>query len=336
MATLDIFNDDAFSVTSLSQTITDIPDVPTKLGDKGLFAEEGISTTVIMIERQGSSIKLVPAAPRGGVREPVALGPRKLFPLQAIHLPQSWSVLADEVQGIRAFGSETEVEQVQRLVQKKIAVAKQSMDLTHEYQRVGALKGLVKDADGSTLLDVYDAFGMTQQTQFWDIAVAANGDPKASIITLKQMIQAKLGGRTFSKIRVICSLGFFTKLVQNTKMIKAWELWNAGAYQRTDQVHGGDFEFAGVVFEIYSGGTSAGDFIEDGFAYAYPEGVTGMFQTKFAPADYMETVNTEGLPYYARQEPMPFNKGVTGECQSNPIHFNSLPECVIKLSVAAS
>jgi hypothetical protein len=336
MATLDIFQDDAFSVTSLSSTITDIPDVPTKLGDKGLFQEEGISTTSFMIERQGSSIKLLPTAPRGGVREPVALGPRKLIPLHALHIPASWSVLADEVQGIRAYGSETEVEQASTLVQRKLANVRASMDLTHEHMRVGALKGQVKDANGDTLLDVYDAFGMTQQTQFWNIAVAANGDPKASIITLKSMIRAKMGGRSFGRIRVICSLGFFTALVQNTKMIKAWELWNQGAYLRTDQVNGGDFEFAGVIFEVYDGGTSAGDFIEDGIAYAYPEGVPGMFQSKFAPADYMETVNTQGLPFYAKQEPMPFNKGVIGEAQSNPIHFNSLPEAVIKLSTAAS
>lgn len=336
MATIDIFNDDAFSVTSLSQTITDIPDVPTKLGDKGLFQEEGISTLSFMIERQGSSIKLLPTAPRGGVREPVALGPRKLIPLQALHIPASWSVLADEVQGIRAYGSETEVEQASTLVARKLANVRASMDLTHENMRVGALKGLVTDADGSTLLDVYDAFGMTQETQFWNISAAANGDPKGSSITLKSMIRAKLGGRSFTKVRGIASLGFFTKLVQNDKMIKAWELWNQGAYLRTDQVNGGDFEFAGVVWEIYDGGTSAGDFIEDGFAYAYPEGVPGMFQSKYAPADYMETVNTQGLPFYAKQEPMAFNKGVIGEAQSNPIHFNSLPEAVIKLSVAAS
>lgn len=336
MATLDIFQDDAFSVTSLSSTITDIPDVPTKLGDKGLFQEEGISTTSFMIERQGSSIKLLPTAPRGGVREPVALGPRKLIPLHALHIPASWSVMADEVQGIRAYGSETEVEQASTLVLRKLGVVRASMDLTHEHMRVGALKGQVLDADGSLLLDVYDAFGMTQQTQFWNIAAAANGDPKASIIALKAMIRAKMGGRSFGRIRVICSLGFFTALVQNSKMIKAWELWNQGAYLRTDQVHGGDFDFAGVIFEVYDGGTSAGDFIPDGIAYAYPEGVPGMFQSKFAPADYMETVNTQGLPFYAKQEPMPFNKGVIGEAQSNPIHFNSLPEAVIKLSVAAS
>ena len=336
MATLDIFDNDAFGVTSLSSTITDLPDVPTKLGDKGLFSEEGISTTTFMLERQGSSIKVLPTAPRGGVREPVALGPRKLLPLSLFHIPASWSVLADEVQGIRSYGSETEVDQVSKLVERKLAVVKSSMDLTHEYQRVGALKGQVLDADGSLLLDIYAAFGMTQQLMPWNIATASAGDPKGSCVALKQMIQAKLGGRTFSKIRVICSLGFFTKLVSNTAMQKAFELFNQNAFARTDQVHGGDFEFAGVVFEIYSGGTDAGDFIPDGFAYAYPEGVTGMFQTKFAPADYMETVNTIGLPFYAKQEPMKFGKGIDGEAQSNPLHFNGLPEAVIKLSVAAS
>lgn len=340
MATLDIFQDDAFSVTSLSQTITDIPDIPTQLGDKGLFQEEGISTLSFMIERQGSSIKLLPTAPRGGVREPVALGPRKLIPLQALHIPATFSVDADEVQGIRAFGSETEVEQASTLVQRKLGVVRQSMDLTHEHMRVGALKGLVKDANGDTLLDIYDAFGMTQQTQFWNIAAAANGDPKASIIELKSMIRQKLGGRSMGRIRVICSLEFFTALVQNTKMIKAWELWNQGAYLRADQVNGGDFEFAGMIFEIYEGGVTVGStftpFIEAGTAYAYPEGVPGMFQSKYAPANFMETVNTNGLPFYAKIKMQDFDTGVLGMAQSNPIHFNSLPEAVIKLSTAAS
>lgn len=67
-----------------------------------------------------------------------------------------------------------------------------------------------------------------------------------------------------------------------------------------------------------------------------PEGVPGMFRTVYSPADYMETVNTVGVPYYAKQERMAFDKGVELEAQSNPICFNQLPEAVIKLSVAAS
>ena len=52
MATLDIFNDDAFSVSQLTQTIVDIPRVPTQLGDEGMFNECGISTTTMMIDHR--------------------------------------------------------------------------------------------------------------------------------------------------------------------------------------------------------------------------------------------------------------------------------------------
>lgn len=335
MATLDIFNDDAFAISELSSTISDIPDVPTKLGDKGIFVESGIRTTQFMIERQGASIKILPTAPRGGVREPVALGPRKLIPLHVFHIPASFSVLADEVQNIRAFGSETEVKQVQDLVREKMEVVRASMDLTHENMRVGALKGQVLDADGSLLLDIYQTFGMTQQTIFFDMLVAANADPVASTFALKEAIRAKLGGRSFRKVRAIVSLGFFMKFVGSTAMKKAYERWQEGKFLRTDNTDS-DFEFNDVIFEIYSGGTSNGDFIEDGFGYAYPEGVQGLFKTKFAPGDYMDTVNTPGLPFYASMERMPHNKGMDGEAQSNPLHYCELPEVVMKLSAGAS
>lgn len=337
MATFDIFNNDAFSVSQLTQTIVDIPRVPTRLGDMGLFAEYGITTPTMMIERKGSSINLVPTAPRGGVGNTSGSTNRKLIPVQTVHLPQHAYVMADEVFGVRAFGSETEVESMQNLVREKMMNAKANLDLTLEYHRVGALKGLVLDADGTTpILDVYALFGMTQQTQFWNMATSGTtAEPKQLCVDLKRMVRAKLGGRSFTRIRVMCSEGFFDKLVGHANMKKAWELWNQGQYGRTDQSEN-DFEFAGVVFTIYEGGTSAGDFIEDGFAYAYPEGVSRMFQTAFAPADYMETVNTMGSPYYAKQEVMKFNKGVEIETQSNPICLNTLPEAVIKLSAAAS
>lgn len=335
MATFDIFNDDAFGVATLSQTIVDIPRVNTPLGDSGLFSESGISTVTMMIERQGSSLKLVPAAPRGGVREPSVLGPRTLIPVAAIHLPQSASMLADEVQGIRAFGRETEVEAASARVRTKLVKLKNQLDLTMEYHRIGAIKGQILDADGTTpLLDMYDLFGLTQQTIFFNFG-SATSDIKQHSINVKRAIQKKLGGRSFTRVRVKCSESFFDALTGHSTVKKAFELYNQNSFARTDQ-SGSAFEYAGVIYEEYSGGVGDTDFIEPGTAYAYPEGVSDLFQTHYAPADYMETVNTMGLPYYAKQEVMPFNKGVMIESQSNPINICSLPETVIKLSAAAS
>lgn len=337
MASLDIFNGDAFSVSQLTQTITDIPRVPTQLGDEGLFREYGITTTTMMIERTGSGLKLVPTAPRGGVRSTVGREKRKMIPIAAVHLPQGDTIMADEVQNVRAFGSETEVEGVMRLVQRQMAVHKGNIDLTLEHMRVGALKGLVLDSDGkSPIWDLYEIFGMQQVVLPFNTNTAGTSvDLKAKCVELKRHVQKALGGRSFKRVRVKCSESWFDKFVGHDKMAKAWELWNSGAFARQDQTEG-DFEFAGVVFQIYAGGVGGQDFIPEGEAYAYPEGVPNMFQTAYAPGDYMSTVNTMGAPYYASQERLPHDKGIDLECQSNPIMLNTLPEAVIKLTTKAT
>lgn len=335
MATFDIFNNDAFSVTELSQTIVDIPRVQTRLGDSGLFTETGIRGTSMFIERRGSFLTLVPTAPRGGVGEPVQLGPRSLIPLSAVHLPQTGSVMADEVQGIRAFGSETEVMAVQDLVRDKLVKMKEQLDLTIEHHRIGAIKGLILDADGTTpIMDVYATFGMSQQTQFMNLG-SATSKIKQLTIAIKRKVKAALGGRSFKTVRVLCSQQFFDDYVGHAMVERAYDTYQGNAFLRTDQ-SGADFEFAGVIFEEYAGGIGTHDFIPAGLAFAYPEGVANLFQTAYAPADYMETVNTKGLPYYAKQELLGLNKGVRLESQSNPLTFCSLPEAVIKISAAAS
>lgn len=337
MATLDIFNGDAFRVSALIDTITDIPRVPTQIRSEGLFAEYGIMTPTAMIERTGRELSLVPTTPRGAPGATVTRTGRKMIALAAVHLPQNAAVLADEVYGVRAFGSETEVMQVQALVRDKIAVAKESLDLTIEYQMVGALKGVVVDADGSTpILDMYSTFGFTQELLPWNIATNnTTVDLKQFCVTLKRKIRNALGGRTFTGVRVKCSEGFFDKLVGHNSMKAAWDRWNNGQFLREDQSNA-DFVFADVVFQVYSGGTNSADFIEDGFAYAYPTGVSRMFHCAYAPADYMETVNTMGVPYYAKQERMKFDRGIEIETQSNPLVFNKLPEAVKKITAAAS
>ena len=331
MATLDIFNNDAFSLSALTQTITDIPRVPTQLGDEGLFQEYGINSLSMMIERQGSALKLVPAAARGSVPEPVSLTGRKLITISGVHLPQMGSVMADEVQGIRAFGSETEVMAVQSLVTRKLVQARANLDLTMEYQRIGALKGQVLDADGTTVLnDLYSLFGFTQATFSFGLSDATT-DIKQKCIALKRLVRVAMGGRPVNEVRVKVSETFFDALVGHAKMQEAWDMWNNGAFARTSQVDA-DFEFAGVTFQIYIGGTSAGDFVPANQGFAYPTGIPGMFQTAYCPANFMETVNTTGLPYYVKQEPMEFGIGVSLYSQSNPITLNTHPEAVIKVT----
>jgi hypothetical protein len=332
MATLDIFNNDAFSVSNLTKTLVDLPRIPTRIGELGLFEEGGITTTTMMIERTGDTLKLVPSASRGSSGEPVTMKGRTLIPVKAIHLPQRGSVLADEVQGVRAFGSETEVEAVQALVRKKLDKMKRQLDLTMEYHRIGAIKGKVLDSDGTTeLLDVYDVFGMTQETLPFVLGTAGT-KVKQKIIDLKRLIQTKLGGISFQRTHVLCSRAFMDSFLNHSSVEKAWELYQQNSFARED--NSTLFAMAGVTFEEYDGSVGNIDFIPDGEAYAFPVGVPGLFTTDYAPADYMETVNTMGLPYYAKQEAMPMNKGIVMESQTNPITLCTRPEAVIRVTAA--
>ena len=70
---------------------------------------------------------------------------------------------ADEVQGVRAFGSETQTQTVLGLVNARLADHVQlKIDPTLEYQRVGAVKGIILNGDGSTLYNLFNEFQVTQ------------------------------------------------------------------------------------------------------------------------------------------------------------------------------
>jgi Phage major capsid protein E len=55
MPALDIFSSSAFSMVALTDAINKMPFVPGRIGQLGLFREQGVSTTSVMIEeREGN------------------------------------------------------------------------------------------------------------------------------------------------------------------------------------------------------------------------------------------------------------------------------------------
>lgn len=336
MASIDIFNNDAFSLTELTQAINDGPYVPGRLGQLGWFSEQGIRTLTVAVERKNNVLTLVPTMARGAPATPKGVQKANIRDVRAVHLPQRAAVMADEVQGIRAFGSETELKAVQDLVNEKLAVMRQDIDITFEYQRVGAMKGIVYDADGTTeLFDFFDLFGLTQVTHSMELDQTTT-DVRVECHKAKRKMEAKLGMKPYRSMRAVCSASFFDALVSNADVKSAWDRWQDGGWLREDLSAGqggtGGFAYGGIYWEEYRGGINGTDFIEADTAYLVPEGVPNLFKTYFAPADYMETVNTKGLPYYAKQEPMPMNKGVELESQSNPLHLCHQPDAIIKLT----
>ncbi|WP_321346455.1 major capsid protein [Halopseudomonas oceani] len=332
MAEISLFEDEAFGVMALLAVINDTPQVAGQIGASGLFSEQGVNSTVVQIEKDGTTLALVPAGERGSVGLTVLADKRNLIPFNTVHLPQTFKVLADEIQGIRAVGSTTELQQAQRVIERRLNKAQMSLDVTHEYQRVGAINGLVLDADGKTpLLDIFQRFGLTRPKAFSFELGNPDTDVSAKCVEVLDVQEDALGALTGTGAHAWCGKTFWNNLISHKNVRETYLASEAASALRGDRRKA--FEFGGILWERYRGQLGGKPFVADNEARLVPEGVPDLCISAFAPADYMETVNTEGLPYYAKLERMPFDKGIAGEAQSNPLHLCTKPLAVRTLTI---
>lgn len=325
---LDVFNGEAYSCVSMTKAINKAPYIPGRL--KNLFAFEGIATLTIAAEERAGLISLIPTKPRNsGQTTKRTAEKRKVRNLSVVHLPYDDSVQADDVQGVRKFDSADQLETVDDKVNEKLAGLRQDHEVTHEYHRIAALQGKLLDADGTTeLLNLYTEFGLVRETV--DFAL---DDPKTEVkkkcSDVTRIIQGKLGGLSFSGITCQCGDDFWDMIVRHPAVKRAYERAAENNFAREDQRLTGGFMFCGIFFENYRGKVGDVDFVPAASACFYAEGVPELFKHYGAPANWIETVNTIGLPIYAKQIPEPDGSAVKCLSQSNPLIICRRPETLV-------
>jgi hypothetical protein len=324
---LDIFTTDAFNVISLTSSMEVLPVNPTRLSQLRLFSEEGVSTTTVGIEFKNGSLSLIPSQPRGTMPEYGKSDKRILRSFSIPHLPKNDTVKAEEVQNLRAFGSNDAAESVASVINNKLQALKQDHEFTAEWHRAGALRGVLLDADGSSVIyNIFNEFGISETNVNFPMATA--GAVATAARTVVRNMEAALGSLVYSSIRAVCSSTFFDLFINSTDVKAAYDKWQDGQFFRDDQRRG--FFYQGIYWEEYSAAIGATPFVPANTCRFVAEGVPGLFKRYNAPADFVETVNTLGKPYYAKQEPMRFGKGVELHTQSNPLHICLRPQTLIK------
>lgn len=335
---LDIFNSDAFGVVSLTDAINEVSFVPGRISQMGLFQEQRVNTTSIAIEKKGDILVLIPPTPRGGPGTTVDKAKGTIRNLSVPHFEINDAIMAEEVQGIRAFGTENQLETVQMKVAERMQSHSQSHAATEEYARVGAVKGVVTYADASTL-DLFSEFGVSQETEVdFDLD---NGSPAAGALrkkcaTVARLVATNLGGLPFTGMHAICGDAFFDDLLAHAEVRDTYlgtsmaQVLREG-YVRPDgsKIYGA-FEFGDIVWENYRGSVGGTTFVDTNKCHIFPEGVPGLFRTVYSPADYIETVNTLGRRLYAKMFEMPNGKGVNFDVQMNSLQYCTRPKTLIK------
>ncbi len=325
---------DGFTLEELTAAINAQPHVPGRIGELRVFEEEGITTTSVDVEYSNGLLELVQSSPRGGPGQTAGGDKRWLETFKVPHLQQDDSFLAEAIQNVRAFGSSSETQQISVVRDQKLAAKRRNLDATIEWHRIGAIKGQILDADATTVLfDLFARFGVTRQVVPMDLSTAGT-DQRGKCLDIQEAMENELGGTTFSGARVLCGAQFWRDLISNKSIKETYLNTQQAAALRGDPRD--SFDFGGLTWERYRGKVGSAAFIGNDEAYAIPEGVSGLFITRFAPADYLETVNTLGLPYYAKVWPMANDKGLSLEAQSNPLNLCTRPRAVIQLKRGAA
>ncbi len=150
---LNPFSTDAFNMAALTAAINRVPNTYGRLEQLNLMPTQGVRTRTMIIEEMSGVLNLLPTQPVGAPGTLGTVGKRKVRSFVIPHIPHDDAVLPEEVQGIRAFGSETETDALANLLAQKLQNMRNKHAITLEYLRMGALKGVILDADGSTLYD---------------------------------------------------------------------------------------------------------------------------------------------------------------------------------------
>lgn len=333
---LDIFNSDAFSVTNLTDAINDISFVPGRIGQMGLFEVESVDTTTIAIEKKGDILALVPPTPRGGPGSTLDKEKRDLRSLIVPHFEINDAVYAEEVQNVRAFGQDRALMTVMQKIAQRQRTHVNSFVATEEFARIGAVKGIVTYADGSTL-NLFTEFGVQQESEIdFDLHTdgSATGAFRQKCADTYRKMARLLGGIPFTGIHAFCGDAFFDKLIGNPEVRETYLNHQAAAELRQGYINGGSsygsFPFGGIVWENYRGKVGNTDYIDTDKCHLFPTGVSGLFKTVYAPADYIETVNTMGQRLYSKQYRMANDKGVHLDTQMNALQYCTRPKVLLK------
>ena len=296
MPNLDVFKSDAFSVQTLTAAVNNRDRLPTKLNELRLFESGGVSTTQVWIEQQAGKLNFLQTSPRGAPAAQYLPDKRKAQHFNIPHVSLESTIYADQVQDVRQFGADSNLQTVQDQITKHLDEMSRQHDATLEFQRVGALKGEILDADGSVIYDLHDEFSTSQVERTFEFS-NASAPIRSNCLDVTRSIEDELGAEPASGMHAFCGSDFFDALISHPDAKAAYERYQAGELLRNDPRAG--FTYGGITFVEYRATVAGKPYFQPDECYAFPLG-TSLFIERFAPADFLDTANTIGLPKYAR------------------------------------
>lgn len=329
MNILDVFNQDAFGMVSLTDSMHTLPYQPRRLGQMGLFTDEPIDVLSVAIESKDGHLSLLPTKARGAKGTTGQTDRRAVRTFQVPHIPHDDELLADDLIGKRAFDTADQAEVFSTKLNAKLEQMRRNFEVTHEWHRMGALHGQLLDADGSVIYDLFDEFGITEQVFTFNFS-SATFNVLEKTVEIERAVEDGLGDDTYAAIHCLCGPDFFDALTQHETVKEAFKLHNNGNAHARESHFRRPFRFGNIMFEEYRGKIGSRNFIAPAEARFYPLGTGVTFKRFLAPANYLETVGTLGKLIYVKQIRKLDDTGIDIKTQSNPLTICRRPSVLKK------
>ncbi|NOR64556.1 MAG: major capsid protein [Candidatus Scalindua sp.] len=306
MATLNIFDSDAFSLQSMLDAIESIDFQPRRLSSMNIFTPNPVRTATVSIEQRAGVLSLIQTSERGEPLEQRVTEKRDIRDFRTVRIAKGDTIMASELAGIRAFGTESELMQVQAEVARRLTGPvgiEAQIALTKENMRLGAIQGIVKDADASTIRNWYTEFGVTQATEIdfdLDNATPASGAVrKKSTQVVRAMMKAAKGVWTpGTQIHAFCGDNFWDDLTAHVEVRETYLNTQAAASLR-DGLAYEMFNYGGITWENYRGtddGSTVG--IATDQVKFFPTNAPGLFLEVNSPGEQFEQIGQLGKSLY--------------------------------------
>lgn len=307
MLAMNVFNQDAFSATSMTAAVDKIDYVPDQLSAiPGLFEPDPVRTDTIWIEERSTGAVILPFSPRGTPPHQTGGDARKARSFQTLRYGDGSRITASELFAIRSFGSEVNLKTLQEEVarrQKKILLNNQ---LTKEFHKLNCVTtARVLDADGTVVYNWATEFGQAIPAEVdfdLDNSNPASGIVRKKCTAVRRSIQVALKGVGIMRGVVgLCGDAFWDDLISHPEVVATYTNWAAAADLRQGvakewtSFRYGDINF--INYRSTDDGTTVG--VGTDKCKFFPLGA-GIFRWAMSPGESFQDLGTLGKDNYSR------------------------------------
>lgn len=338
-----------YTATQLTEQINRFPNLYGLMNALNLFPSQSISTRVVEIRFEDGQLVVLAHDEVGAPGQTTERETGETVFIGVPHFPHLENVLARDLQDfLDVIGGVKVPKTFESEIAKRLRTIRNNHAITREYIRVGALRGLVKDGRGRTVIDLYKTFKITPKKI--DFLLGGSGtDVIGKIAELIDYLGESMKGETMSGIEIVCGGSFFSKLVQHPKVEKYWlATQNAGQLASLERNRlGGQwgrvFEFQTIMFREYTGSfpvrNAQGAKVSERImgadeARAFPLGTMNTFATYDGPADHVARVNKPGSEIFISPRLLDHGQGVEFKSQSNALPICKRPEFLVDCSTS--